>query len=267
MASCTKSRGMPATTLLRWAAHLTANCILLNMPGSAAASEAAAAATGHLVLGPGCLWQHPVITHQTQLTCFAFLCLSVRLCVLQDLVVPSMKQPSHFAASPLIGGQARNRTWLAFHRGRVSAAVATAAVGAALLNTHCAFSGLKLGALLCTPPQVQLDNPTFSRGIRQRLAIAAKNGSWVEKYRIAVGEKDGIQGDYSELLASSVFCLVLPGDGWTARMEDATLHGCIPVIIMVRVVGRMGGELLGPLVGSCLLPPCMLYYTTTKTES
>ena len=44
---------------------------------------------------------------------------------------------------------------------------------------------------------------------------------------------EGIEGDYSELLASSIFCLVVPGDGWTARMDDATLHGCIPVIIMV----------------------------------
>ena len=45
---------------------------------------------------------------------------------------------------------------------------------------------------------------------------------------------EGIEGDYSELLASSIFCLVLPGDGWSARMDDAMLHGCIPVIIMVR---------------------------------
>ena len=44
---------------------------------------------------------------------------------------------------------------------------------------------------------------------------------------------DEIEGDYSELLASSIFCMVVPGHGWSARMEDATLHGCIPVIIMV----------------------------------
>ena len=107
--------------------------------------------------------------------------------------------------------------------------------------------------------QVQLDNPGFSRGIRQRLAVAAKNGSWVDKYRIVVGEKDGIEGDYSELLAASVFCLVLPGDGWTARMEDATLHGCIPVIIMVRVGGgrigrrRVEGRRCG---AACCLHAC-----------
>ncbi|AQL09329.1 exostosin family protein [Zea mays] len=36
---------------------------------------------------------------------------------------------------------------------------------------------------------------------------------------------------YYEELASSVFCGVLPGDGWSGRMEDSMLQGCIPVII------------------------------------
>ncbi len=42
------------------------------------------------------------------------------------------------------------------------------------------------------------------------------------------GSFEAIPGDYGELLASSIFCLYLPGDGWSARMEDATLHGCAP---------------------------------------
>jgi hypothetical protein len=43
-----------------------------------------------------------------------------------------------------------------------------------------------------------------------------------------------VQGDYSELLASSAFCLMLPGDGWSARMEDAMLHGqvCRPWLVL-----------------------------------
>ncbi|KAL4426069.1 hypothetical protein ABPG77_007865 [Micractinium sp. CCAP 211/92] len=118
----------------------------------------------------------------------------------KDLVLPSMKTPEHFRASPLIGAPTRDRTWLAFHRGRV-----------------------------------QPDNPPFSRGIRQRLAKAAKENNWLDKYRIAVGDFEAIPGDYSELLASSIFCLYLPGDGWSARMEDATLHGCIPAIIVDEV--------------------------------
>lgn len=45
-------------------------------------------------------------------------------------------------------------------------------------------------------------------------------------------------------LASSQFCGVFPGDGFSARMEDAVMHGCIPVIIQVPGRGG-GGERLG----------------------
>lgn len=34
-----------------------------------------------------------------------------------------------------------------------------------------------------------------------------------------------------QLLCQSKFCLVLPGDGWSPRLEDAITHGCIPIII------------------------------------
>ncbi|KAL4425009.1 hypothetical protein ABPG77_002894 [Micractinium sp. CCAP 211/92] len=118
----------------------------------------------------------------------------------KDLVVPALKTPEHFGASPLAGAATRERTWLGFHRGRV-----------------------------------QPENMQFARGIRQRLAKLAEEQGWAKRHRILVGEEKEVEGDYSSLLASSVFCLVLPGDGWTARMEDAMLHGCIPVIIMDEV--------------------------------
>lgn len=38
---------------------------------------------------------------------------------------------------------------------------------------------------------------------------------------------------YYEEMASSLFCGVLPGDGWSGRMEDSMFSGCIPVIIQV----------------------------------
>ena len=63
-----------------------------------------------------------------------------------------------------------------------------------------------------------------------------------------------MEGDYSELLSSSIFCLVIPGDGWSARMDDATLHGCIPVIIMV---GGCAAVLLAPCL-SCLVCLCCI---------
>lgn len=39
--------------------------------------------------------------------------------------------------------------------------------------------------------------------------------------------------NYHEDLASSMFCGVMPGDGWSGRMEDSILQGCIPVVIQV----------------------------------
>jgi hypothetical protein len=35
---------------------------------------------------------------------------------------------------------------------------------------------------------VQPDNPPYSRGIRQRLANASRDGDWLHKHRIAIGE-------------------------------------------------------------------------------
>ncbi|PSC76549.1 exostosin-like glycosyltransferase [Micractinium conductrix] len=118
----------------------------------------------------------------------------------KDLVMPLQKRPDHYHLSPLLGGATRERAWLAFHRGRV-----------------------------------QFELPQYSRGIRQRVAKAAEEGRWREKHSMLVGEREDVEGDYSELLASSVFCLVMPGDGWSARMDDAMLHGCLPVIIMDEV--------------------------------
>lgn len=33
------------------------------------------------------------------------------------------------------------------------------------------------------------------------------------------------------LLSRSLYCLVLPGDGWVALFEEAIIHGCIPVYV------------------------------------
>lgn len=55
----------------------------------------------------------------------------------------------------------------------------------------------------------------------------AGDQDWWGKHRITIGEKmpEGLDLGYSEALASSKFCFVLPGDGWSARLEDAVLHG------------------------------------------
>ena len=61
----------------------------------------------------------------------------------------------------------------------------------------CHFSTIPLPPPLCNRclpaclplcVQVQMDNPPYSRGIRQRLANASLEGDWFEKYKIVVGE-------------------------------------------------------------------------------
>jgi hypothetical protein len=118
----------------------------------------------------------------------------------KDLVVPSMWPVQKYHASPLFGSPNRNRTIFGFHKGRI------------------------LPDLL-----------TYSRGTRQKTANVSKAEDWWGKYRIYYGEGNppGMKDiSYSELLASSTFCLDFMGDGWSARFDDAVVHGCIPVIII-----------------------------------
>ncbi len=51
----------------------------------------------------------------------------------------------------------------------------------------------------------------------------AHEDDWWGKYRMRITERT--PEPYSELLARSKFCLVAPGDGWSARAEDAVING------------------------------------------
>ncbi|GAB4813993.1 hypothetical protein N2152v2_001039 [Parachlorella kessleri] len=121
-----------------------------------------------------------------------------------DVVLPMFSSPGRFQASPFLGAAPRDRSILAFFRGRL-----------------------------------QTDNPAFSRGTRQFLARTAAEQGWWEAHKIFItehGEPPGFAGrNYSVLMASSVFCLALMGDGWSSRFTDAVLHGCIPVVIQDQV--------------------------------
>ncbi|KAG1664527.1 hypothetical protein FOA52_012994 [Chlamydomonas sp. UWO 241] len=117
----------------------------------------------------------------------------------KDLVVPSFKSPQHYGRSSLVGRSPELRHHLLFFRGDV---------------------GKKREA-------------RYSRGVRQRLYNLWKSEGWQKKYNVTVaGNDDGVDGPYSEWLSRSKYCLVVPGDGWSARAEDAILHGCVPVVIM-----------------------------------
>ena len=119
----------------------------------------------------------------------------------KDLVVTSLKFPQHYRWSPLVGAPLQPKKHLLYFRGDV---------GKARL-------------------------PHYSRGIRQKLYNLTVTRKWTARYNISIGDELDLPGDYSQELASSKFCLVAPGDGFSARAEDAVLHGCIPLVIMDRV--------------------------------
>ncbi|CAI5946693.1 unnamed protein product [Closterium sp. NIES-64] len=78
--------------------------------------------------------------------------------------------------------------------------------------------------------------PKYSMGIRQKVAeefasSPNKEGQLGRQHQEDVVVTNRATGEYGKQLAASRFCGVFPGDGFSARMEDAMLHGCIPVIV------------------------------------
>lgn len=123
----------------------------------------------------------------------------------KDLPIPTMFPSSKYPKSPYFNEKyIGNRTILGFHKGR-------------LLNFM----------------------PKYSRGTRQKLAKLCEDGKWWDNHRMYIGEQlpKELEGlSYSEILSTSVFCMVLMGEGFSTRFEDAIVHGCIPVIIMDDVL-------------------------------
>ncbi|KAL6745753.1 exostosin-like glycosyltransferase [Haematococcus lacustris] len=119
----------------------------------------------------------------------------------KDLVIPSWKPPLHFKASPLMGALPLERDVLFYFKGEVG----------------------------------RTRQKWYSRGIRQKLYKLSIKEQWRERYTIMIGDRNDLPPGYSEWLARSKYCLVAPGDGYSGRMEDAILHGCVPVIIMDQV--------------------------------
>ncbi|CAI5462303.1 unnamed protein product [Closterium sp. Yama58-4] len=106
-----------------------------------------------------------------------------------------------------------------------------------LLSTH----SLLLALPLPSPFPHPLLHPhhthgSYSMGIRQRVALYFASQPNVHGHVGLLSHPDvlvlsGPVPDYAQQLASSRFCGVFPGDGFSARMEDSLLHGCIPCII------------------------------------
>ncbi|KAL6553819.1 hypothetical protein OROMI_019492 [Orobanche minor] len=77
---------------------------------------------------------------------------------------------------------------------------------------------------------------TYCMGIRQKVAeefgwSPNKEGKLGKQHSEDVVATPERAENYHLEIASSVFCGVMPGDGWSGRMEDSILQGCIPVVI------------------------------------
>jgi hypothetical protein len=96
----------------------------------------------------------------------------------KDLVVPAFKPPYAYGFSPYVMGKGDGkRDILAFFKGDMG----------------------------------QHREARYSRGIRQRVYNMSREQHWREKHRIIIGGYDDVKQEYGELLARSVFCLVMPG--------------------------------------------------------
>lgn len=72
----------------------------------------------------------------------------------------------------------------------------------------------------------------YSQGIRFSLYTRFGNTHEAEfpEVKLISGHIKGNDG-YNQLLQNATFCGAMPGDGYSARLEDSIINGCIPVII------------------------------------
>uniref|UniRef100_A0A2N9FH50 Exostosin GT47 domain-containing protein n=1 Tax=Fagus sylvatica TaxID=28930 RepID=A0A2N9FH50_FAGSY len=124
----------------------------------------------------------------------------------KDLVLPAWKRPDINALSSKLWARSREKRKTLFYFNR---------------NLGPAYPKNRLSA---------------SMGIRQKIAeefgsSPNKEGKLGKQHAEDVIVTPLRSKNYHEDLASSVFCGVLPGDGWSGHMEDSILQGCIPVII------------------------------------
>ncbi|KAK2995767.1 hypothetical protein RJ640_010743, partial [Escallonia rubra] len=126
----------------------------------------------------------------------------------KDLVIPAWKRPDIISLSLKLWARPREKRKTLFY-----------------------FNG-NLG------PAYESGRPetTYSMGIRQKLAdefgsSPNKKGKLGRQHAEDVIVTPLRSDNYHESLASSIFCGVVPGDGWSGRIEDSVLQGCIPVVI------------------------------------
>ena len=68
----------------------------------------------------------------------------------------------------------------------------------------------------------------YSMGIRQTMFLEYAGRADMADVEMHEGS---LYGDYGPQLLRSIFCLEVPGYGWSTRIVDYVTHGCIPVIV------------------------------------
>ncbi|XP_078442149.1 uncharacterized protein LOC144711888 isoform X2 [Wolffia australiana] len=126
----------------------------------------------------------------------------------KDLVIPSWKQPNTMELEKKLWARPRKERKILFYFNG---------------NLGPAYENGRLES-------------TYSMGIRQKVAeefgsTPNKEGKLGRQHAADVIVTPIRSSDYKGDLSRSLFCGVFPGDGWSGRMEDSILQGCIPVVI------------------------------------
>ncbi len=179
----------------------------------------------------------------------------------KDLVIPAFKPPHMWEGSPYMSTLSkrplpprRARDILAFFRGDMG--------GLPLLHGAAGPQPLPLPRALplapppaagsggtpprkprrrAAPPAGEFRRPWYSRGLRQRLHKLARAEKWAEVHKIWIGNSRELEGQYTDLLARSVFCLVMPGEPPPAAVPAVWCAGR-PVHLAARGCTRPAGE-------------------------
>jgi hypothetical protein len=168
----------------------------------------------------------------------------------KDLVIPAFKPPSMWESSPYLHQNfskkplqaKRIRDILTFFRGDMGGALARTSCDTSHLTPPCCIDSCPKMPVQANQPAARQPAaplrearqpaahahshtrrlvpaaagehrlPWYSRGIRQRLHQLAKKDEWAAAHRIWIGTSRELEGQYGDLLARSVFCLVMPGE-------------------------------------------------------
>ena len=129
----------------------------------------------------------------------------------KDLVLPAWRRPENIYESPMLDAETdvhRPRKLLLYFNGQ--------------LGTNFR------------------NGDKYSFGLRQQLFALFGGPEYRAQGVIITPNKST---SYSASLASSTFCGVLPGWGWSGRFEDAVLQGCLPVILQDGIYAPWEGTL------------------------